>query len=150
MEAEVLVSVASLAGVGLGGGLSYLTQITAQRQAGRTEDRRLSGQTAEARRSERLDQLRQFIRAAQLDERTAEERRATPEWMTAAKDVVDELWICERMIHVLFPPNVHERARAYVVAINDVLWEEPRGESMWDHLKGPKVAFLDAARAELT
>jgi hypothetical protein len=37
MAADVLVSVASLAGVGLGGGLSYLAQITAQRQAGRTE-----------------------------------------------------------------------------------------------------------------
>jgi hypothetical protein len=149
MAADVLVSVASLAGVGLGGGLSYLAQITAQRYAGRTEQWRITAQTAEARRAERLDELRHFITAAQDGERTAEERRATPEWLTTARDVMDELWIRERMIHVLFGTALHEKARAYVVAINDVLWEEPAGVSMWDHLQAPKVAFLDAARAEL-
>ncbi|GAA4555149.1 hypothetical protein [Planotetraspora kaengkrachanensis] len=149
MAADVLVSVASLAGVGLGGGLSYLAQITALRHAGRTERWRATAQTAEARRAERLEELRRFIQDAQQGERTAEERRATPEWLTAARDVMDELWVRERMIHIMFGASLHERARAYVVAIDDILWEEQAGVSMWDHLRGPKVAFLDAARAEL-
>ncbi|GII27023.1 hypothetical protein [Planotetraspora mira] len=62
---------------------------------------------------------------------------------------MDELWVCERLIHVLFGTVMHERARAYVVAIDDVLWGESAGVSMGDHLRGPKIAFLDAARAEL-
>ncbi|GAA4582427.1 hypothetical protein GCM10023194_17090 [Planotetraspora phitsanulokensis] len=151
MAADVLVSVASLAGVGLGGGLSYLAQITSLRHAGRTEQWRATAQTAEARRAERLEELRRFIQVTQQGERTAEERRATPtpEWLADARDVMDELWVRERMIHVLFGASLHERARAYVVAINDILWEEQADEPIWDHLQGPKVAFLDAARAEL-
>lgn len=29
------------------------------------------------------------------------------------------------------------------------MWQEPADVSIWDHLQAPKIAFLDAARAEL-
>ena len=54
------------------------------------------------------------------------------------------------MFHVFFPPALHELARSYVEALDHVVWEEPREVTMWEHLRGPKVAFLDAARAELS
>uniref|UniRef100_UPI001ABFD02B hypothetical protein n=1 Tax=Amycolatopsis kentuckyensis TaxID=218823 RepID=UPI001ABFD02B len=99
---------------------------------------------------EQLDLLRQFIRVAQQAERAAEDRKKTPSWKTAALDVVDELWVCERMIHVLFASTLHGLARAYVKALDHVIWQEPGEGSMWDYLRGPKVAFLDAAREELS
>jgi hypothetical protein len=98
---------------------------------------------------ERLELLRQFIRVAQQAERTAEDREGTPAWKKSALDIVDELWVCERMIHVLFATPLHDLARGYVVALDHVLWQEPEGVSMWDYLQGPKVAFLAAAREEL-
>jgi len=58
--------------------------------------------------------------------------------------------VSERMFHVFFPPALHELARSYVEALDHVVWEEPREVTMWEHLRGPKVAFLDAARAELS
>jgi hypothetical protein len=145
----VWVSVASMIGVVLGGGLSYLTQLTTQRQANRNEDKRQANELAEARRAEQLDLLRQFIQTAQRAERLAEDRNGSSEWKTAAKNVMDDLWTCERVVHILFTPTLHEQARRYVKATNDVLWEEPADVSMWDYLQGPKTTFLDAARTEL-
>jgi hypothetical protein len=149
MQAQVWVPAASMIGVVLGGGLSYLTQLTTQRQANRNEDKRQTKALAEARRAEQLDLLRQFIQIAQRAERLAEDRDGSSEWVTAAKNVMDDLWACERVIHILFTPTLHEQARRYVKAANDVLWEEPADVSMWDYLQGPKTNFLDVARAEL-
>jgi hypothetical protein len=146
----VWTSVLSLAGVLLGGGLSYLAQASTQRRADRSDRRRQAGERAEARRAEQLELLRQFIRVAQQVERAAEDRDSSPAWKAAALDAVDELWVCERMINVLFAEPVHDLARAYVTALDHVLWREPEDVSMWDYLRGPKTAFLSAAREQLT
>ncbi|MET8994639.1 hypothetical protein [Amycolatopsis sp. NPDC004169] len=146
---QVWLALLSLAGVLLGGGLSYLVQTSVQRRNERSEQRRLAAERAEKRREEQLDLLREFVRVAQQAERAAEDRAEEPSWKSAALDVVDELWVCERMIHVLFSGRLHGLARAYVKALDHVLWQEPAEGSLWDHLKGPKVAFLDAARDEL-
>ncbi|MFE1291507.1 hypothetical protein [Streptomyces sp. NPDC058751] len=152
---------ASLVGVVLGGGLSYLAQITAGRQAGRNEDRRRAAELAEARRVERLALLREFIDIGQQTARVAEERETapdweaagTPEWFKAARDVTDRLWVGERMIQVLFRPELHLRARAYAQALSHVVWREPAQASaegsIWDRLQGPQKEFLEAARAEV-
>ncbi len=150
MQTQVWLAILSLAGVLLGGGLSYLVQTSVQRRNERTEQRRLAAERGDARRAEQLDLLRQFIRVAQQAERAAEDRKKTPSWKSGALDVVDELWVCERMIHVLFASSLHSLARAYVKALDHVLWQEPGDGSPWDYLRGPKVAFLDAARAELS
>ncbi|MGW4061016.1 hypothetical protein ACWEGE_22225 [Amycolatopsis sp. NPDC004747] len=148
---QVWLAILSLAGVVLGGGLSYLVQTTVQRRNERSERRRLAAERADKRREEQVDLLRQFIRVAQQAERAAEDREPTsPDWNKAALDVVDELWVCERMIHVLFASALHGLARAYVKALDHVLWQEPADGSLWDHLRGPKIAFLDAARDELS
>lgn len=150
MQIQVWVSLLSLIGVVLGGGLSYLAQASAQRRSDRSDQRRRADERAEARRVERLELLRQFIRVAQQAERAAEDRDGTPTWKVSALNIVDELWVCERMIQVLFATPLHDLARAYVLALDHVLWQEPQGVSMWDHLQGPKVAFLAAAREELS
>ncbi|MFJ5987616.1 hypothetical protein [Lentzea sp. NPDC092896] len=150
MQTQVWPAILSLVGVLLGGGLSFLVQTTVQRRVERNEQRKLATERADARRVEQLELLRQFIRAGQQAERAAEDRDDTAAWKTAALDVVDELWVCERMIHVLFVSSLHELARAYVKALDHVLWQEPTNGSLWDHLKGPKVAFLGAARDELS
>ena len=63
---------------------------------------------------------------------------------------MDGLWIYERMIHVLFSAELHERARAYAIALNRVVWQgPPDGATHFDFLERPKGDFLDAARAEL-
>lgn len=150
MQTQVWVSVVSLTGVLLGSAVSYLAQLTTQRQAHRSEDKRQARELAETRRTEQLDLLRQFIQIAQRAERTAEDRDNGPDWHAAAKDVLDDLWIHERMFHVLFGrTDLHAHARAYVKALNHVIWEHPTDESMYKYLQGPKVAFLDAAHAEL-
>ncbi|MFI1440539.1 hypothetical protein [Streptomyces fructofermentans] len=149
MQVQMWASVASLIGVGLGGGLSYLAQLTTQRQVLRSEDRRQAGELAEARRAEQLTLLRTFVETAQRAERTAEDRAATAAWKAVAKDVMDDLWIHERMVHMLFGPRLHERARTYVEALNDVMWQEPVDDTVWDRLRAPKVAFLDAAHSAL-
>ena len=149
---------ASLIGVALGGGLSYLAQSSAARLASRNEERRERTQLAETRRAERLELLRDFIRIAQEGQRVAEEREfaddwqkaGTNQWFKAARGVVDRLFVCERVIQVLFPSDLHQRAWDYATAVDHVMWRQPdeiaAGGVMWDLLQAPQRAFLAAAR----
>lgn len=73
-----------LPGVLLGGGLSYLAQLAAGRQASHSEDRRQAGQLAEARRTERLGLLREFVSLTEEGIRLAERREAAADWEAAA------------------------------------------------------------------
>ncbi len=152
---------ASLLGVLLGGLMSYLAQLTTVRLTGRNEEKRQAAQRAEARRSEQLELLREFITITQEGIRIAEERdqapdwnaAGTPEWFARARSVIDRLWVAERMIQVLFRPQMYQLARAYATAVDHVLWRLPDQSaaegSMWDHLRGPQHAFLEAARTEV-
>jgi hypothetical protein len=123
METQVWTS---LLGVALGGGFSYLAQLTAGRQTNRNEERRRATELAEARRAERLELLREFIGLTQRGIRLAAEREnapdweaaATPEWLAAAQGVVDQLWMCERMIGVVFPRAFY-RCALYGTAVRD-------------------------------
>ncbi|MET8954761.1 hypothetical protein [Streptomyces sp. NPDC004533] len=156
METQVWTS---LLGVALGGGFSYLAQLTAGRQARRSEDRRQAAQVAEARRTERLELLREFISLTQQGMRLAEEREnapdwdaaATAEWHAAAQGVIDQLWMCERMIAVVFPAEFYRRAWDYGTAVDQALWREYEHTevSLHDHVNGPQIAFLEAAHAEI-
>jgi hypothetical protein len=149
----------SLLGVLLGGGLSYLAQLTAGRQASRGEDRRQASQLAAARRAERLVLLREFIGLAEDGIRIAEKREdaddweaaATTGWLASARDLVSRLWVCERMIQIQFSDELYEHARAYASAVDQVLWREydHTDTSMWDHLTQPQIRFLRGARAEI-
>jgi len=147
-----------LAGVVVGGALTYLTQFSTARLTSKNEDRRRADQRAEERRVEQMQLLRDFITIAQEGVRIAEKREiaddwaaaTTQEWLAAARDVIDRLFVTERMIQVLFPPDLYECARAYATTVNRVMWREPAAiaanGSLWDVLQDPQVAFLAAAR----
>ncbi|MFF1297408.1 MULTISPECIES: hypothetical protein [unclassified Streptomyces] len=149
---------ASLIGVVIGGGLSYLAQLTTARQAARTEDKRQATQLAEARRAERLDVIREFIQLTQQGIRLAEERYEapdwssgrTPEWLAAERALIERLWICERMILVLIGPKLYQPAWDYASAVHHVLWKDlGEPEAAWSHLRGPMNIFLNAAHENL-
>jgi hypothetical protein len=147
----------ALAGVAVGGGLTYLTQFSTARLTSKHEDKRREDQRADHRRQERLDLLREFITIAQQGIRVAEQREfakdwdaaGTPEWVAAARDVVDRLFVTERMIQVLLPQDLYQRAWDYATAVDKVMWRERAeiegGGPMWDLLQEPQVAFLNAA-----
>ncbi|MEU6546478.1 hypothetical protein [Streptomyces sp. NPDC046859] len=149
---------ASLIGVVLGGGMSFLAQLITTRQATRTEDKRQVTQLAEARRVERLEVIREFIQLTQQGIRLAEERYEapdwssgrTPEWAAAERLLIERLWICERMILVLIGPELYQVAWNYAGAVHHVLWEDLGGsEAAWDHLRSPMNIFLNAAHEKL-
>ncbi|MER6569012.1 hypothetical protein ABT288_23225 [Streptomyces sp. NPDC001093] len=149
---------ASLIGVVLGGAMSYLAQLTTARQAARSEDQRQAAQLAEARRAERLEVVREFIQLTQQGIRLAEERYGapdwssgcTPQWRAAERDLIERLWVCERMILVLIGPELYQLAWDYASAVNHVLWEDlGESEAAWNHLRAPMNTFLNAAHERL-
>lgn len=149
---------ASLIGVVLGGGLSYLAQLTAGRQAARSEDRRQNRQLAEARRAERLAVLRDFIQIAQEAIRHAEARydaadwesEAAPAWLAAARALIDRMLISKRMILVLFGPRLDHLAGDYFAAVDHVFWEDLGSyDRANEYLRAPQNAFLTAAHGAL-
>jgi hypothetical protein len=106
MAADATLSIVSLAGVALGGAISFAAQLISQR----TESRRHAAAVFEARLAERLTHLVAFLTAAQDAERIALERPASvgaeDEWRRRAADALDRLWTTEKTVHLLCEPKV--------------------------------------------
>ncbi|MEV5184398.1 hypothetical protein AB0K88_32120 [Streptomyces werraensis] len=152
MSGQVWVSLISLGGVVLGGLLSYLVQHKTQLSAERAEQQRQQDALSEARRAERLALLERFIEVTAEAERSAFSRPSewedTDAWFLKTQDVMNRLWVAERLIRIQFPLPVHDAARAYFLDLNRTVWEGlPDGESVRDYLENNQLAFLDAARA---
>ncbi len=154
MTGELWTSVSSLTGVILGGGLTAFTQRAAQRSAERAEGRRLAEATADARRAERLQAIKEFIACAQEAERSAYTR---PEpwggdedgWMTRTQAVMTKLWTAGGAVELLCDPGLHDPLRAYGRALNQAVWREIGDVEVNEHLEEHKLAFMTAARADL-
>ncbi|MFE9851183.1 hypothetical protein ACFYPN_20645 [Streptomyces sp. NPDC005576] len=152
MSGQVWVSLISLGGVVLGGSLSYLVQHRTQLSAERAEHQRQQIALSETRRGERLALLERFIEVEAEAERSAFSRPSewgdTDAWFLTTRDVMNRLWVAERLIRIQFPLPVHDAARAYFLDLNRTVWEGlPDGESVRDYLEENRLAFLDAARA---
>ncbi|KUN00120.1 hypothetical protein AQI95_35775 [Streptomyces yokosukanensis] len=152
MSGQVWVSLISMGGVALGGMLSYLVQHRTQLSAERAERQRQQVALSEARRAERLTLLERFVEVGAEAERAAFSRPAewddTHDWYLTTRDVMNRLWVAERLIRIQFPLPVHDAARAYFLDLNRTVWESlPDGESVRDYLEDNRLAFLDAARA---
>ncbi|CAL9328660.1 hypothetical protein [Streptomyces sp. enrichment culture] len=152
MSGQVWVSLISLGGVVLGGLLSYLVQHKTQLSVERAEQQRQQDALSEARRAERLALLERFIEVTAEAERSAFSRPSewedTDAWFLKTQDVMNRLWVAERLIRIQFPLPVHDAARAYFLDLNRTVWEGlPDGESVRDYLENNRLAFLDAARA---
>ncbi|MGW5464189.1 hypothetical protein [Streptomyces sp. NPDC003996] len=151
MSGQVWVSLISLGGVVLGGLLSYLVQHRTQLSAERAEQQRQKTALSEARRAERLALLERFVEVGAEAERAAFSRPAewddTHDWYLRTRDIMNRLWVAERLIRIQFPLPVHDAARAYFLDLNRTVWQGlPDGESVRDYLEGNRLTFLDAAR----
>jgi hypothetical protein len=154
MAGESVTAITSLVGVVLGGGLSYLVQHSTQRISVRAEQTRQDTARAEGRRAERLTHLERFIAVAAEAERAAFERPADwvpgDPWATAAQEVMNRLWVAERLLQVLYPAAVHAAARAYFERINRAVWDGvPALDDLYAELDELRDAFLAAARSAL-
>ncbi|MEV2237993.1 hypothetical protein [Micromonospora sp. NPDC049891] len=154
MDGQLVTAITSLSGVVLGGGLSWLVQSNTQRMSSRTEQRKQDIARADARRAERLVHLERFIAVAADAERMAFERPADwapgDSWCTAAQDAMNRLWVAERMLQVLYPPDVHTSARDYYRRINRAVWDGvPDLKALYPALDELRDAFLAAARSAL-
>ncbi|WP_078893554.1 hypothetical protein [Streptomyces sp. CT34] len=152
MSGQVWVSLISLGGVALGGVLSFLVQHATQRSAERAEQQRQRVTLSESRRAERLALLERFVEVGAEAERCAFSRPSrweeTDTWAVRTQDVMNRLWVAERLIRLQFPLPVHDAARAYFLDLNRTVWDGlPDGESVRDYLENNRLAFLDAARA---
>jgi len=155
MAGEVAAAVTTLGGVALGGGLSYLVQRNSQRMAASTERLKQETTRAEARRAERLTHLERFVSVAAEAERAAFDRphdwEPTDPWAVKAQDVMNRLWVAERMMQVLFPAEVHVAARAYFERLNGAVWQGvPELPDLYVELDELRGAFLERVREALS
>jgi hypothetical protein len=120
-----------------------------------TEQRKLDLARADARRAERLTHLERFIAVAAEAERIAFERPADwasgDPWSTAAREVMNRLWVAERMLQVLYPAIVHTTARVYFERLNRAVWDGvPALDDLYAELDELRGAFLASARSALS
>ncbi|MCO8271374.1 hypothetical protein M1L60_12290 [Actinoplanes sp. TRM 88003] len=120
----------------------------------RLEEGKQAAARTETRRAERLALLERFVSVGAEAERHAFERPDTwtegDAWHTRTQETMNRFWVADRMIRLLFPPPVHEAARAYFLLLNGAVWEgTPSRDDLREALEQPRLTFLDAARAEL-
>ncbi|WP_433892579.1 hypothetical protein [Streptomyces sp. CA-111067] len=154
MTGDVWSSALPLVGVALGGGLAAYVERAAQRSAERVEERRQASVTAQSRRAEQLQVLKDFIVSAQGAERAAYSR---PEpwgddesgWMTGARAVMTSLWTASGNVMLLCDESLQEPVRSYGHALNQAVWREIGDAEVNEHLGTRKAAFMTAAREAL-
>ncbi|MDN3254191.1 hypothetical protein ACFW4O_00450 [Streptomyces mutabilis] len=153
MAGDLWTPVASMVGVAVGGGLTYLTQLTTQRAADRAEEQRRTAALAEERRAERIRTVLEFVRFALEAEGVAHARplqwEVGDEWYRTARPAMDGLRIAENGVQLLCAPDLHAPATAYTRALNQAVWQEGDGTSVAELLEPFKAEFLAVARRSL-
>ncbi|MFI6358220.1 hypothetical protein ACIBJF_37660 [Streptomyces sp. NPDC050743] len=153
MAFDVSSAVIPLAGVVLGGALSFAAQRLTQRSNERLEASRQEVSRTEARRVERLRVLEQFLACVQAAERAAidlvHHQADTEEAHRRADLAVDEMWLAEKMVRVLCSARVSEAANKFAWQIDKAVDGGTNGAAVWDFLREDRVRFLDAAHTEL-
>jgi hypothetical protein len=153
MAVEIWTPVASMLGVILGGGLTFITQRTTHRASERAEERRQQTALAETRRAEQIQALLEFIRFAHEAEGAAHARPESwelgDEWYRTARQAADGLRVAERSVELLCRPSLQGPTGSYGRALNEAVWQERDELSITDALEPFKSAFLAAARHSL-
>lgn len=160
MSGVVWTTIAPLVGVLLGGFMSMLAQRSAGRALERGEARRSARELAEARRSERLTHLIEFLSAVQEAERVAVDRYhhnlADEQWQGRARQILDRVWVTQKTIHVLCASEVSEAARSLAFVVQELIRKgpedpgEPQDEKVWAYIHPSRQAFLDLVRDQLS
>jgi hypothetical protein len=153
MTVDLLASLTTLAGVMLGGGLSFAVQRATQRSVERTEGIRLEASRIEARRTERMAALDRFLVNAQDVERVAIDHHQHgvdgPEWRSRANIAMDRVWVSEKMVRILCSSAMHEAAHVFTNALHRTLWQEHHDHAVGDVLASKREECLQAAQIEL-
>ena len=153
MAGELWTPIASIVGVIVGGGLTFLTQRTTQRAADRAEERKRQTALAEARRTERIQALTEFIRFAHEAEGVAHARPASwdlgDDWYRTARPAMDGLRVAEKSVELLCHSSLLAPTARYVRALNQAVWQERDDVPVGDRLEPFKAAFLATARESL-
>ncbi len=142
-----------MAGVALGGALTYLTQRTTQRAVHRAERQRHSAELTKERREEQIRTILDFIRSAYVAEGVAHARpdqwEVGDEWYMAARPAMDSLRIAEQGVELLCATSLHAPTTAYTRALNHAVWQEREGLNVVEQLEPLKADFLAVARHSL-
>jgi hypothetical protein len=153
MASELWTPIASMVGVILGGGLTFLTQRTTHRANERAEERKRKIALAEVRRTEQIHALTEFIRSAHEAEGVAHARPASwevgDEWYRTARPAMDGLRVSEKSVELLCRPSLQTPAEGYTRALNQAVWNERDHVPIAERLEPFKSAFLAAARHSL-
>jgi hypothetical protein len=152
MAGDWWTPIASLVGVIVGGGLSFLAQRTTLRASERVEERKRRTALAESRRTEQIQALTEFIRFAHEAEGVAHARPATwdlgDDWCRTARPAMDGLRVAEKGVELLCHSSLQAPTARYARALNQAVWHESDAP-LGDYLEPVKSAFLAAARHSL-
>jgi hypothetical protein len=125
MAGELWTSIASMVGVLVGGGLTFMTQRATQRAVERVEERKQQSALAEARRSEQIHALLEFIRFAHEAEGVAHARPPSWEvgddWYRTARPAMDGLRVAEKSVELLCDTSLQAPTASYARALNHAI-----------------------------
>jgi HAMP domain-containing protein len=150
---QYVVGLISLAGVLLGGAISFGIQRLTLRSAERAETLRQNFALAEARYTERVAVIDRFLGCAQDAERVAFDRHQGGvdgvDWRRRADTEMDRLYVAEKMVSILCSDELHDAAHIFIKLISEAIRYELGNFDVSSHLMTARADFLSAARQEL-
>jgi hypothetical protein len=130
-----------------------VTQRTTQRAAARVEERKQRGALEEARRTEQVRALLEFLGFAHEAEGVAHARPPSwdvgDDWYRTARPAMDGLRVAEKSVELLCAASLRAPTASYGRALNQAVWQERADMPIGEQLEPFRAAFLSAARQSL-
>lgn len=149
MVSTVWVTVTSLVGVVIGGGLSLASQRLTERAA----SRRQAATILEGRRGERLAHLIAFIQAAQEVERVAiglhHHQASGDAFMERTEAALNQLWVTLRAVQMLCSTEVSQAARTLAGDSHRAVREGPGDQTVTAFLRPSRMNLIAVAHEDL-
>ena len=149
MTSEMWAVIGSITGVAVGGAVSFITQwITL-----RAETRRHQENIKEARRTERLTEIINYLKLIQQAEAIAVEkhdrRNSAPELDLRAAQVSEAIWTAQRTLELLCEPAVSAAAHDLSGVAHRIITDGSALESVVWEIRPFRRTFIEASRQQI-
>jgi hypothetical protein len=150
MASEVWVVIGSVASAVVVGAVALIGQQFNQR----AETRRHGEDIDEARRTERLTEIINYLKLIQQGELVAIDKydrgKASPSLDLRAAEIKEAIWVAQRVIELLCEPEVSKAAHDLSSVTDAVIVNGPSGKPVVSVIRPVRKVFIEVVRPRIT
>ncbi|MEU1600960.1 hypothetical protein ABZ468_51745 [Streptomyces sp. NPDC005708] len=147
MASEVLTTLLSLAGVGVGSAASFAAQYLTSRET----KAQAAATAAAALRAERKQALHDFLESCQRVERAAEHRfQNDNRFVEGSPTLTHDMWFRLKCLDLVSSRRLNDAAYQFADRLMKATYGgPPNGKDVWEFINEKRGPFMEAAKVEL-